>query len=66
MKSEQPIKPPIRVMLKQYIVLSDRSQEQIAQEIGIAPASICRFLAGKDINQDGTIRLIGWMFGSKG
>lgn len=56
---------PIRTMLRQYIALAYKgvTQNGIAKEIGVTDSTLCRFLAGKSMDEAGTLKLINWMFG---
>lgn len=62
MTKTTPHKSPLRVMLKQYIALGAVEQNKIAQEIGVANSTLSRFLSGKMMDQDGTLKLIAWLF----
>lgn len=49
-------------MMKFYIAMDDKPQKQIAYEIGIGPSTLQRLIAGRNIDQYATLRVIGWLF----
>lgn len=53
---------PIRIMLRQYRLLAGIEQRELADRIGVSASSLCRFEAGKSLDEQGTIRLIAWLF----
>ena len=55
----------LRKMLKFYIAASDYHQRDIANQIGIHPSTLTRFLSGKSLNQEATINIINWIFGDE-
>jgi len=54
---------PIRTMLRRHRLLSEIDQKDMAAQIGISASSLCRFEAGKSLDEAGTIKLIAWLFG---
>lgn len=56
---------PIRKMLRQYRALAEIDQKALAAEIGVSASSLCRFEAGKALDEAGTVKLIAWLFTTK-
>lgn len=52
----------IRKMMKMHIAMSDKMQQAIADEIGIGSSTLTRFIGGKNVDQDATIKIIAWLF----
>ncbi len=53
---------PIRTMLRQYRLLAGIDQKELAERIGVSASSLCRFEAGKSMDEQGTVRRIAWLF----
>lgn len=52
----------LRKMLKLHVAMSDKMQHAIAEEIGIGSSTLTRFIGGKNVDQDATIKIINWLF----
>lgn len=53
-------------MMKMYVAVNDKMQQQIAEEIGIGSSTLTRFIGGKNVDQDATIKIINWLFSKEG
>lgn len=53
-------------MMKMHVAMSDKMQQQVAEDIGIGASTLTRFIGGKDVNQDATIKIINWLFTEEG
>lgn len=52
-------------LLSLYLRVQDISVREIAQDLGISPATVSRITRGDKVDQDTMLKLIQWLFRSK-